>query len=100
MCYVTRSTTSFVFTKESYSHSFYSINSMLLCLLHLHGYSRFLWVLYVFFTQRCSISSVCDSIVCGLYFTQRCVINSVYDSFVCGSVGPNPHALSALTMST
>ena len=55
-----------------------------------------------FFTQRCNINSVCDivSIVCGLNFTLRCVINSVYDSFVCGSVGPNPHALSALTMST
>jgi len=55
---------------------------------------------YAYFTQRCNINSVCDSIVCDLYFTQRCVINRVCDSFVCGSVGPNPHALSALTMST
>ena len=48
----------------------------------------------------CDINSVRDSFVRGLYFTQRCVFNSVSDSFVCGSVGPNPHALSALTMST
>ena len=61
----------------------------------------FLYVVFLYFTQRCNInSSVCDSIVCDLYFTQRCVINRVCDSFVCGSVGPNPHALSALTMST
>ena len=54
------------------------------------------------FLLECDINSVRDSLVlCGLYFTQRCIINiSVYDSFVCGSVGPNPHALSALTMST
>ena len=59
-----------------------------------------LYVVFLYFTQRCNINSVCDSIVCDLYFTQRCVINRVCDSFVCGSVGPNPHALSALTMST
>ena len=53
------------------------------------------------FLLGCDINSVRDSLVrCGLYFTQRWIINSVCDSFVCGSVGPNPHGLSVLTMST
>ena len=60
----------------------------------------FMGPLFIFYSGVILVC-VADSLVCGLYFiTQRCSINGVCDSFVCGSVGPNPHALSALTMST
>ena len=56
---------------------------------------------FMYFLLRGVILIVCVIVLYVVYILLRGVfINSVYDSFVCGSVGPNPHALSALTMST
>ena len=55
---------------------------------------------FMYFLLRGVILVVCVIVLCVVYTLLRgvlLIVCMIVASFVCGSVGPNPHALSALT---